>query len=86
MKCETCGDCRFWRKNTPAMSGMAGHCRRYPPFAPVGWRIYAAHGGRYEAEIESARFLNDAWPNTSADAWCGEYQPAPPAAATERKR
>jgi hypothetical protein len=37
-------------------------------------------------EIENARFLNDAWPNTSADAWCGEYQPAPPAAATERKR
>lgn len=70
----TCETCRFWRRNsTPNI--MAGHCRRYPPFSPVGWRVYANRwsGVPFEVEIDSAKWLNDAWPNTSADAWCGEH-------------
>jgi len=82
MSREDCGNCRFWRKSAhDDRGGIAGYCRRYPPFAPAAWRVYqeAETGGLgLSIETEGARFLNDAWPNTSADAWCGEHAPAAP--------
>lgn len=72
---KTCETCRFWSRNSNSRR-LSGQCRRYPPFSPIGWRVYSTGRGEMPFEIESdcAKFLSDAWPNTSMTAWCGEHQ------------
>lgn len=69
----TCGSCRFWSKRTDEAAEMGGgYCRRYPPFAPSGMRIWMR--GTASADIApSSEYLNDAWPNVHQSEWCGEF-------------
>ncbi len=75
---EECGNCRFWSKRTDDTAELGGgYCRRYPPFAPSGMRVWMT--GTASADIEpSSGFLNDEWPNVHQSEWCGEFQSARP--------
>ncbi len=71
---ECCGTCRFWRlRSDPAKDLGGGYCVRFPPMAPAGYQVWAEARGFYVAPDSN---LNDAWPNTSQQSWCGEFQPA----------
>lgn len=79
---QECGECKFWLKRSDSAGDLGGgYCRRFPPFFPSELRIYenllrkvnADHS--FEVSL-SGGFLNDAWPNTHQQSWCGEFQRA----------
>lgn len=82
MKIEECSTCRFWRQRAddPGRS-WGGYCVRFPPAFPSRFLVDRNyHTGGWTAEPDPA-MLNDAWPMTHAQSWCGEY--AEPAYAAE---
>lgn len=73
---QNCGNCKFWSKRSDGSAEMGGgYCRRYPPFFPSGLRVYSTNAASGDIEPSSG-FLNDAWPNTHQQEWCGEFKPA----------
>jgi hypothetical protein len=59
-RCETC---RFWKKPWSEKDHEGG-CRRFPPVA-TAYQSGGFMGGEQRLTI---------WPQTSSQAWCGEYQ------------
>jgi hypothetical protein len=59
-KIDQCGNCRFWARRTDHTRDVGGgYCLRFPPVF-----LNEPSGG----------FLNDGWPMTHQQSWCGEYQ------------
>ena len=81
---EECRNCRFWARRSDHAEEMGGgYCRRFPPMFPSGLRVYVNFNRTMNAdhthEVEPrSDFLNDAWPYTHQQSWCGEYAPAQP--------
>jgi hypothetical protein len=64
---EECGNCKFWRLRSDVGDRGGGYCVRYPPFAPATWVMTR------EELVAGSGHMNDAWPMTSLQSWCGEY-------------
>lgn len=76
---DECSNCRFWRRRTDHAGEMGGgYCRRFPPSFPSGLTVRRPLRDSSIADItNSDGYLNDAWPNTHQQSWCGEYQRHP---------
>lgn len=61
-KVDECGNCQFWARRTDEAREMGGgYCLRFPPI--------------FETDSDDrSNALNDGWPYTHQQSWCGEYQ------------
>jgi hypothetical protein len=67
---ESCSTCRFWVQQVEEEPPDSPHeCRRNAPGA-----IICREGTSFDDDFDAY------WPQTHADDWCGEWQPAKEAA------
>ena len=64
-KTRVCENCKFWNETGGTDEGLVGECRRNSPSPKT-------LDGPADANI---RFT--AWPATSQDQWCGDYEERP---------
>lgn len=75
----TCGTCRFWESN--GKEGGLGFCHRYPPQNCAAF--FEVRGIDVGDDGESLVHPSEsAFPSSSEDEWCGEYQHAIASSAT----
>ena len=64
-KTRVCENCKFWNETGGTDEGLVGECRRNSPSPKI-------LDGPADANIRFA-----AWPATSQDQWCGDYEERP---------
>lgn len=55
---EQCGTCRFWVRSSDDATALAG----------------GGYCRRFPPTFQERGALNDGWPNTHQQSWCGEYR------------
>src|SRR5215469_7242281 len=73
---ECCERCRFF--DYPDETSETGECRRHAPHLVLG-QI------KNEANVDDIDCSYDGvWPQVNPDCWCGEFQPFPPSAISQK--
>jgi alpha-tubulin suppressor-like RCC1 family protein len=74
---RTCETCKWWARRSGNSGDLGGGtCRRYPPFMPCQFRVWrvAGHPSNHVFDVTTeGDVLNDAWPYTGQQSWCGEH-------------
>ena len=74
MTVERCGNCRFYHGQRVGATIMRGHCRRYPPSAPICVDVNDYEPPCWLEAYETGELMTE-YPVVFDEEWCGEWTP-----------